>query len=594
MLSLLFLAYPLFSPLLVRGQLAAAEAYTPTRVACPPDTSLVRLAGTGTSQSLNPSESAYVSSRQTLVLPSAWQSYLTTVQQQIEAQNVSALPSYVSDILSAGGGYRAAIVGAGALNALDGRNASAIEAGTGGLLQAATYITGLSGGNWLVTSLAQADFPTLPELVFQPNDVSGWGGWNAEYSLASPTSNTVQGLAYDLGLITEIQGKLLAGYPVSIVDLWARILARHFTNGTSANNYFDSSLPHGAGITFSSLTNLSTFVSYSQPFPIVVADSRSWSANFSNLYPDSDDNVPLTNPVYEFSVYEMGSFDPSLAAFTPMQYLGTEPGSDTCTVGFDQLSFIAATSSNIFSSFNYTSFLNGTNLLTPLLELFTQLSNDTESLDWLVTSRVPNPFYGLNEGTYLDSNATELALVDGGDDGEGIPFTPLLAKARGVDVIWATDGSGNITNWANGYVVSAAQARTELLSAYDFPPVPTDTATWLDEGLTTHPTFFGCNSSSPVPLLIYLANGAPPLGQAPLTNITTVQEAFEADDIEAAMSQMFDLTTQGMATEADGVWAKDPEWPACLACAVVDRSRAKAGVERSGVCETCMQKYCWS
>ena len=82
---------------------------------------------------------------------------------------------------------------------------------------------------------------------------------------------------------------------------------------------------------------------------------------------------------------------------------------------------------------------NGTDLLTPLLELFTQPSNDTSLLDWAVTARYPNPFYGLNEGSYLDWNATDLALVDGGNDGEGIPFMPLLAKARGVDVIWATD-----------------------------------------------------------------------------------------------------------------------------------------------------------
>ena len=272
MLSLLLLGNTLLSSaLLVKCQLAAAEAYTPTRVPCPPNTSLIRHAGTGTNQSVSPSESAYVASRQSLVLPSAWKSYLENVEAQVEAKNVSGLPSYVSDILSgtngsnayptfgiatSGGGYRAAIVGAGVLNALDGRNASAVEAGTGGLLQAATYLTGLSGGSWLVTSLAQADFPTLPDLVLQPNDSSGWGGWNAEFSLLSPTSDGVQGLAYDVDLITEIQGKLLAGYPVSIVDLWARILARHFTNGTNANDYFDGSLKHGAGITLSSLVNM--------------------------------------------------------------------------------------------------------------------------------------------------------------------------------------------------------------------------------------------------------------------------------------------------------------------------------------------------
>ena len=131
-------------------------------------------------------------------------------------------------------------------------------------------------------------------------------------------------------------------------------------------------------------------------------------------------------------------------------------------------------------------------------------------------------------------------------------------------------------------------------STYDFPPVPSDTATWLADGVTTHPTFFGCNSSDPVPLLIYLPNGAAPLGQAPVTNISTLALGLEPELIEAVLSQTFDLTTQGIATETNGEWDKDPEWPACLACAVVDRSRARAEVERSGLCETCLQRYCWS
>ncbi|KAF8138999.1 hypothetical protein EV363DRAFT_1315512 [Boletus edulis] len=38
----------------------------------------------------------------------------------------------------------------------------------------------------------------------------------------------------------------------------------------------------------------------------------------------------------------------------------------------------------------------------------------------------------------------------------------------------------------------------------------------------------------------------------------------------------------------------DPEWPACLACAIVDRARERAGETRSGVCESCFARYCWS
>ena len=44
-----------------------------------------------------------------------------------------------------------------------------------------------------------------------------------------------------------------------------------------------------------------------------------------------------------------------------------------------------------------------------------------------------------------------LNLVDGGLNGENIPFQPLLAEARGVDVIMAMDGSADTDqNYPNG------------------------------------------------------------------------------------------------------------------------------------------------
>ncbi|KAJ7221364.1 hypothetical protein GGX14DRAFT_669458 [Mycena pura] len=51
-------------------------------------------------------------------------------------------------------------------SALDGRNTTAQHVGTGGLLQAATYVTALSGGSWLVTLLAQANFPEIQDLYW--------------------------------------------------------------------------------------------------------------------------------------------------------------------------------------------------------------------------------------------------------------------------------------------------------------------------------------------------------------------------------------------------------------------------------------------
>ncbi|KAJ4136632.1 Lysophospholipase 1 [Fusarium falciforme] len=52
-------------------------------------------------------------------------------------------------VACSGGGYRAMLSGAGMLAAMDNRTDGANEHGLGGLLQGATYLAGLSGGNWL-------------------------------------------------------------------------------------------------------------------------------------------------------------------------------------------------------------------------------------------------------------------------------------------------------------------------------------------------------------------------------------------------------------------------------------------------------------
>ncbi|CCM04094.1 uncharacterized protein FIBRA_06253 [Fibroporia radiculosa] len=554
LLTTLVFAWP------VASQVAAAAAYAPTLTPCPPGTSLVRHAGTGPAQSVSTAEAAYISSRRSQVLPSAWAAYLANVQANLNASHAASLPSYVSDILSgsngsypgfgiatSGGGYRAAIVGAGVLNALDGRNTSSAAAGTGGLLQSATYLAGLSGGSWLVTSLAQANFPTLPDLIFGPSNTSSdaFGGWLAQLSFATPSSDAVLESAYVDEVIAEVSGKLDAGFPVSVTDVWARVLSRHFVNGTSADNFFDPLPTHGAGITFSSISGVPTFASRTQPFPIIVADSLSPNGNDSAYFQGA--YVPLTNPVYEFNVYEMGSFDPTLAAFTPMEYLGS-PGNSVCATGFDQACFMTATSSNVFNSVNLTELLPPA--LDPILTFLADLSDNGTTLDGVDTARYPNPFYGVQPRTFIDSNETVLSLVDGGDDGVATPYMPLLAKARGIDVILAIDAAADTDdNWAAGVSLMAMQDRVSYYpTTYSFPPVPTSTSVMLSQNLTKRPTFFGCNSSleSSEPLIIYIANGGPPLDLPPLTNTSTLQLAYPADQIDGMLSESFDFATQGI------------------------------------------------
>lgn len=69
-------------------------------------------------------------------------------------------------IAISGGGYRALMNGAGALAAFDNRSTDATQTGhLGGLLQSATYLSGLSGGSWLVGSLYVQNFTSVESIV---------------------------------------------------------------------------------------------------------------------------------------------------------------------------------------------------------------------------------------------------------------------------------------------------------------------------------------------------------------------------------------------------------------------------------------------
>ncbi|RPD70196.1 lysophospholipase [Lentinus tigrinus ALCF2SS1-7] len=588
----------------ISAQVAAAIAYAPTLEPCPAGTTLVR--EVAHTQTLSSHEADYVSGRRSHVLPRSWANYLRNVQ----ASTRTSLPSYVDAILlglygkdalptlgiaTSGGGHRAAIFGAGVLNALDGRNKTSVHAGTGGLLQTATYLSGLSGGSWLVSSLAQANFPTLPDLVFGPAnaDGNGFGGWLTQIDLLQPGDATVT-TAFVTELIEEIALKRTAGFPVTLADVWGRALSRHFVNGTTAANFFDVTIPHGAGTTLSSIANTSTFAAHAQPFPILVADSLT-SRTTGQVVTEPGNAVPLTNPIYEFNIFEMGSFDPILGAFTPTKFLGS-PGDSVCATGFDQLSFIEGVSSDLFNEFNTSAEALAASSVGPIIAALEVLFPQPGIR--LDAAEIPNPFFGVSKATFPDSDQELLALVDGGEDGEVTPLQPLLVKARDVDTIIAIDAPADTPdNWTNGSSLIATENRVKLFpSTYSFPPVPSSANTFVARNLTRRPTFFGCDSPSSRgdPLVIYLANGGPPLGEPPLTNTSTNQLQYPPDEVQAMMDEVFDVATQGIPIRTHGGEVKDPLWPACLACAVVDRARRDAGISRSGICKACLERYCWS
>lgn len=221
-------------------------------------------------------------------------------------------------IAFSGGGYRALLSGGGEFAAFDSRTPGSTAVGhLGGLLQSATYVAGLSGGSWLLGSIVINNFTTVQRLRDAGNV------WDFTNNILTPDGelHIVDTTRYYHALHDEVTDKEDAGFDVSLTDYWSRALSRQFVNYTDG----------GPGITYSSIAQSDEFVNGQMPFPIIVADGR----NPGELI------ISSNTTVYEFNPLEFGSFDPTLFAFTPMEYLGTNmtngvPNQDNvCVRGFD-------------------------------------------------------------------------------------------------------------------------------------------------------------------------------------------------------------------------------------------------------------------
>lgn len=202
---------------------------------------------------------------------------------------------------------------------------------------------------------------------------------------------------------------------------------------------------------------------------------------------------------------------------------------------------------------------------------------------------------------------------------DSIPLDPLLVKARGVDTILAIDGSADTDlNWPNGTALRASYARTATLpDGQQILPYFPSAETFVDQGLNTRPTFFGCNATNaeiqdgmplvmyvsfvnartyfPVaydiilgPLNSYMANA--PSGSAYSTNTTTFTLEYSREDTQSFLNSVYDVTTRGFMNSS---MASDDQWGTCLACGLVERRRQAANISRSAACETCFDRYCW-
>lgn len=286
-------------------------------------------------QSLCPQESQYIASRRDKVALPAYLEYLQNVQSSLRKNSLDAvLPDYVVQIFSSGqpyllprtgfavsgGGLRATLYSLGVLSAFERGNQLSREVGTGGLLNAADYISGLSGGSWTVVALIYGAYDLASRKLDKllPNfDLFAPG----QDSKANAVSCAALNEAYTQDAFSRMSAKLQAGFKVTIADLWGLYLRYHTLGQTTAGNFFDFSRSHGNEETLSGMRNLPSFRHFAQPYPIITALALSPGQVSSQKQPSA--LVPITADQYEFTPHETGSWYSNLSSFIPTEYLGT-------------------------------------------------------------------------------------------------------------------------------------------------------------------------------------------------------------------------------------------------------------------------------
>ncbi|GIJ84639.1 lysophospholipase 1 [Aspergillus pseudoviridinutans] len=391
-------------------------------------------------------------------------------------------------------------------------------------------------------------------------------------------------------ITTQVKAKEEAGFVTTSADIWGRIEGYTFFNASHG----------GVDLTWSSLAKSRAFQDGDMPLPLVVADGQ-----YFNKFEDSP--TPK-EPIYEFSPWEFGTYDNSIYGFAPLQYLGSRfvngvvPANETCVRGYDNAGLIMGTSSDVYD-------LDGVDIAAQLRKLIPEISSQNAALGDVLSNAVeeylgalsstnstvngpaaydPSPFYQYNKDSSPFAQGTRLTVVDGGEDGQNIPLNPLIQRKRNVDIIFAVDsGSDVAANWPNGTTMIATYERTLAGFANDtsFPSIP-DANTFVNLGLNSHPTFFGCNSSNltaPAPLIVYLPNH-------PVTYMSNL--ALNESSFNTTRRDSIILNGYNIATQANGTL--DSDWSTCVGCAILSRSFDRTDTTVPKACSQCFQRYCWN
>lgn len=502
-------------------QARADSPYAPQHVDCP--TSPL----TRTADGISPAESQYVSTRYAAASSSlqAWLNKTGAGFVQPDQYPTLALAT-------SGGGFRALLTGAGVHQALDSRDGNSTVSG---LYQTLTYESGLSGGGWLLGSIAGNNWPTITDL--QTNL------WDQTFQDGLLLPDNIRTGLDDVDILSDLAAKDAAGFSPTLVDAYGRFLGYALLEQAQG----------GVADTISGLTRQSGFTSSSVPFPILTGVGVDGTGG--QCYPNN------TVPIYELTPYEFGSWDTGIDSFTAMQYIGSR--NNQCVTGYDNLGYIMGTSSDVLNGVCLAipdSITAGIQDITNALEDLLNISRSADTRALLAP--YPNPFA---------SEPTELDLADGGESDQNVPIWPFLH--RDIDVLFITDSSSDTDdNYPGGNAIYETYTQAQANGLSRMPSVP-DPTTYLAQGLNKRPSFFGCNDSA-VTTIIYLPN----------TNYTydSGQDTFKVQYNKAETDAMI---ANGNAV---GSFNGNETWGVCVGCAILKKS----GTQLPASCSQCFSDFC--
>ena len=199
-----------------------------------------------------------------------------------------------------GGGLRSMLVGAGVVQALDGTDS---KTAVSGLYQALSYHAGLSGGAWLLSSLAGSGFARVSDVAANP-----WARSLLENSTLIMTDNLNRAPAKRAQIVADVDAKGKAGFKPTPADVWGR------ASGAVAlrdGNVYER---------MSDLREATRFKAHEVPYPIITAlGMEDITGKLCDAVPTEGDYATQ----YEFGPYEFGSWQKGVEGFVPTELLGT-------------------------------------------------------------------------------------------------------------------------------------------------------------------------------------------------------------------------------------------------------------------------------